>query len=397
MGDLISVSIAKQLIRENTSPLGQVMVPLDDAAGLILADDIIAPVDIPSYPQSSMDGYAINMTGWKIHGSLQVQGVIAAGSSENKSLENDQAARIFTGAAVPSGTDTVIMQEHALVKDNYLVSIGPNPVEVGANVRAVGSEVMKGTIALPANSFLTPGAIGFLAGMGIDRVPVVPKPRVAVIVTGNELLTIGAPLTYGMVYDSNSHSLTAALRSIGSINCQVYHAHDSPDHLQEILAKAIETNDMVILTGGVSVGDYDHVIGAAKAAGVEKVFHKVRQKPGKPIFYGQKGDKPVFGLPGNPASVLTCFYQYVTIAISRLTSCDFQLPVRQAELMGDYLKPIGITHFLKGIYNGQTVFLPEGQESYKMNSFARANCIVEIPDETAEVKKGQKVAIYRII
>jgi len=395
MADLITVSQAKDLIFQHVGSLRPIQTGLNNASGKVLAEDIISPLSIPSYPQSSMDGYAINLQGWKKYGSLRITNIVAAGSTDVIELGMDEAVRIFTGAAVPKGADTVIMQEHAVVKENVLVSIGSSTIEAGSNVRTEGSEIQRGAQALQKGALLTPGAIGFLAGMGINSVNVIPLPAVGIIVTGNELLSVGTPLKFGMVYDSNSHALLAALKEAGITQSRVYHVHDSPEHLSKVLSDAIKENDMVILTGGVSVGDYDHVITSANASGVKRIFHKVRQKPGKPIFFGMEGGTPVFGLPGNPASVLTCFYEYITLALSRLTGQNHTLDVHEAVLSGSYKKPAGITHFLKGIYSDGKVHLPEGQESYKMNSFAIANCLVVIQEMDGEVKEGQKVEIHR--
>jgi molybdopterin molybdotransferase len=156
----------------------------------------------------------------------------------------------------------------------------------------------------------------------------------------------------------------------------------------------LSKSNIVLMTGGVSVGDYDFTVIASENCGVQKVFHKIKQKPGKPIFFGKKGNVLFFGLPGNPASVLTCFYEYVLIALGKMTSQKLQLKSKQVNILSTYKKLSGITHFLKGIFDGETVQLPSGQESYKLNSFAQANCLVVIPASVTEVNVGEKVEIH---
>jgi molybdopterin molybdotransferase len=219
-------------------------------------------------------------------------------------------------------------------------------------------------------------------------------PKVSIIVTGNELQSPGEPLGYGQVYEANSFTLLSALKEIGIEPLAMYRCGDDPVQLSEILLNALEMSDVVLMTGGVSVGEYDFTTLAFDNCGVTKIFHKIKQKPGKPILFGKSGDKLVFGLPGNPASVLTCYYQYVLPAFSSLSGRMLTLPVQEALLKEAYKKPAGLTHFLKGYYNGDTVELLSGQESYKLNSFAKANCLAEIPEETTAVEAGSPVKIH---
>jgi molybdopterin molybdotransferase len=388
---MISVSEARMLVKNHASKLPSVVLPLSKARGLVLASQIMAPYSIPAYPQSSMDGFAFAYDIWK--SPLKLVGTMAAGSSEAYKLKAGEAVRIFTGAAVPEGADTVLMQEKARVENGMLL-IEDAGLTKGANVRPVGSEITKGEIALPAGTLLTPAAIGFLAGIGITEVTVTPLPTVSIIVTGNELQTPGEPLEYGQVYEANSFTLLAALGELGIKPLGVYHSGDDPLQLTEILLNALEETDVVLITGGVSVGDYDFTEAAFDACGVEKVFHKIKQKPGKPLLFGVQGDKLVFGLPGNPASVLSCYYQYVLTGFSVLANRNLNLPVQIVPVGNSYKKPSGITHFLKGHFYGEQVELLSGQESYKLNSFAKANCLAEIDEDVTEIKEGDLLKIH---
>jgi molybdopterin molybdotransferase len=391
--EFIEVTDARKLIRENIKIPDPVRVSISSAAGLILAEDIFALTDVPPFMQSSMDGYAINYQGWKKNEALKIEGMVQAGLTELNPLKSDEARRIFTGAAVPDGADTVVMQEKVGIQDGKLI-IKDNNLVSGQNVRIQGSEAKKGEIALEKGHLLNATAIGFLAGLGIHELMVYPAPTISIILTGNELQQPGLALSYGQVYESNSYALNAALREAGILNVDVFSAEDDLKILIEVLAIAMQKSNLVLLTGGVSVGDYDFVIRAANANGIDQVFHKIRQKPGKPIYFGKKDEKYIFGLPGNPASVLTCFYEYVYPAIGLLSNRQKEMVKLNAVLESDINKPSGITHFLKAYYNGKTVRELKAQESFRLSSFAKANCLIELKSEQSEFKAGDEIEIH---
>jgi molybdopterin molybdotransferase len=390
---MISVAEAKKIISENVSPLELVTLSLRDASGLILAEDVYATTDIPAFPQSSMDGYAFSFEGWKQHKRLKIAGEVAAGSNETFTLDPGEAVRIFTGAAVPAGADTVIMQEKIKIEDGKLI-IENDDLLQGNSVRSQGSEIKAGALALGKDDFLSPAAIGFLAGIGITEVKVYPNPSISIIITGNELQQPGKPLQHGQVYESNSFALKAVLKQLSIDSTQILYAADKPEIVTDTLKKALQQSDVVLLTGGISVGDYDFVLQAATECGVEKLFHKVKQRPGKPLYFGKKENKLVFGLPGNPSSVLTCFYQYVIPGLEQLSKRKISLQTMQVPLSRSFQKNTGLTHFLKGIYNGKTAASLDAQESYRLSSFATANCLIQIDEETTTLKEGELVNVY---
>jgi len=390
---MISVSEAKKIIDQSVSCLQPVTVPLQESAGLILAVDVYASMDIPAFPQSSMDGYAFSFEGWKKHKKLKITGEVAAGSHETFTLEPKNTVRIFTGAAVPAGADTVIMQEKIQLENGEL-KIEDETIQQGNSVRLKGSEIKAGELALGKESVLSPTAIGFLAGIGITDVKVYPNPSIAIIITGNELQQPGEPLQHGQVYESNSFALKAVLQQLNIADIKVQYATDKPEVLTGTLKKALEQADVVLLTGGISVGDYDFVLQSATECGVEKLFHKIKQRPGKPLYFGKKESKLVFGLPGNPASVLTCFYQYVTPALEKLSKRKIGLQALQVPLEGSFKKATGLTHFLKGFYNGKTVIPLDAQESYRLSSFAKANCLIQVDEDITSFKEGELVDVY---
>lgn len=391
--EFIEVSEAKRIIRETIKSPEPERMSISLAAGLILAEDVYSKTDIPPFNQSSMDGYALNYEAWKQNDTLKIEGLAQAGLSEKKSLERGYACRIFTGAAVPSGADTVVMQEKVGIDTDKLIINDKNLVS-GQNVRLQGSEAKKGELALKKGYLLNAPAIGFLAGLGIHELMVYPRPKISLILTGNELQQPGFALNHGQVYESNSYALSAAIRQLGILNVDVFTAEDDLAILSEILAIAMEQSDLILLTGGVSVGDYDFVTRAAEANGVVKIFYKIRQKPGKPIYFGKKGEKYIFGLPGNPASVLTCFYEYVYPAIALLSKQEKELIKRKAILDTAIKKAAGLTHFLKGYFDGKTVIELNAQESFRLSSFAKANCLIQLEAHCTDYKAGEEVEIH---
>jgi molybdopterin molybdotransferase len=390
---MISVTEAKNLIRANATALAPVTILLEEAVGRVLAADVFAGMDIPMFNQSAMDGYAFSFAGFQLHKTLAIHGEVPAGAPYSFELQANQATRIFTGAPVPPGADTVVMQEKVQVNDGQL-HILDEQLSAGSNVRLKGSEIKEGGLMLSKGQLLTPAAVGFLATTGVVEVPVYPTPRVSIIVTGNELVQPGWPLYIGQVYECNSFQLRAALQLLQIVNVPVFEAKDDPDTVKNRLQNALDKSDVVLLTGGVSVGNYDFVPEAAAACGVTTLFHKLKQRPGKPLFVGKKDNKLVFGLPGNPSSVLTCFYEYVIPALEVLMQLKPVLKTIQAPLGKAYVKNAPLTFFLKAYYDGQQVVPLDAQESYRLRSFAMANCLLYLPEEQMAFREGELVEVH---
>ena len=390
---MISVSEAKNIVRTNTEPLIPVTVPLQQAAGLVLAEDIFASVDIPAFNQSAMDGYAFAFGDYSAANTLQIAGEVPAGVSVNFENVAGKAVRIFTGAPVPKGADTVVMQEKTTVENNCLLILDEQLVQ-GSNVRQKGSEIKAGALGLQKGTFLSPAAIGFLAGIGVAQLKVYPKPAVTLIVTGKELQQPGKPLQAAQVYESNSLTLRAALQQLHIFKIEVIVVDDDIDVLQKTLRESLQTSDIVLLTGGISVGDYDFVLQAAEWCGIEKKFHKIKQRPGKPLYFGKKQATTIFGLPGNPSSVLTCFYEYVIPAIEEMTMRKGIIMTEQLILGKAYSKKTGLTHFLKGKKEGNFVYALDAQESYRLSSFANADCLICLPENKEEFNDNDLVEVH---
>jgi len=399
---MISVAEAKQKVLQHATNLPPARMRLLQVAGMVLAEDVYSPINIPPFDQSSMDGYAFSFEDWKANKSLKIKGEMAAGSNDVAGLSSGKAIRIFTGAALPPGADTVVMQEKTKTRYDSLVIEDDNLLK-GLNVRVKGSEIRVGDLALAKDTLLTPAAVGFLAGVGITEVLVYPYPSVSIIVTGNELQTPGQPLLQGQVYESNSFSLQAALKQLHITQIKVDNAEDTLEKVRQVLKDALQQSDIVFLTGGVSVGDYDFVATAAAENGVEKIFHKIKQRPGRPLYFGKKAcpnevigqeSKLVFGLPGNPASVLTCFYEYVEPALKKMIKQKTGMQIMHSPLAKPFKKVTGLTHFLKGFYDGKTVMALHAQESYRLSSFAKANCLIKIDEEKTVCEEGELVEIH---
>jgi molybdopterin molybdotransferase len=388
---MISVQEARTIIR-NTVPKASIRsIPLREAAGLVLAADIIAPYDIPAFRQSSVDGYAF------IHADrneqLTVEGLVQAGPAIPGTVSTKMATRIFTGAPVPDGADTVVMQEK-ITRSGDGLTIHDDSIQQGDNIRPAGSEIQAGKLAMTESTPLTAAALGFLSGIGIADVKAYLAPTVTIILTGNEIRQPGQALAYGQVYDANSVMLLAALRNIGITNTQLLWTADNASETENTLRKALAESDLVLATGGVSVGDYDFVAAAAKACNIQQHFHRIKQKPGKPLLYGTAENRIFFGLPGNPSSVLTCFYEYVLPAIEQFMHRPSANRMVLARAKAAFRKPAGLTHFIKAWYDGDTVTPLHAQESYRLHSYAQANCLIVLPEENTGFAAGDAVTIH---
>ena len=308
----ITVSEAKALLKKHI-PIGSTQLcPIRLSNGKVLAKNTIAPMDVPSFDNSAMDGYAL---AWEDDGeSREVLGLVAAGDSELKSLQKGEAARIFTGAPIPPGADTVIQQEK-IIRTGNKIQFERKDFRPGASVRLRGAQCKKGDEILQVGSRVNPGTIALLASLGIAEVEVYNLPKVALIVTGNELREVGQQLNSGQIYNSSGPAIQAYLDDLGVKDVQIFHAEDDFEKVILTIREALKVCDFLLLTGGISVGDFDFVKDGLSENGVEEIFYKISQRPGKPLFAGKKEGKIVFALPGNPASVLTCFLNYVKPSI----------------------------------------------------------------------------------
>jgi len=387
---MISVAEAKRKIIENCPAPKIIQVPLAGAGGFVLAENLFAPMDAPHYNQSAMDGYAFAYNDWDRKSGLDVIGEVQAGNTFKAGIKPMQALRIFTGAAVPPSADTVVIQENVQREDNVIFIKDPNLLK-GNNVRIAGSQTKKADLVLQKGHLLTPASIALLAGLGISYVHVFSLPSVSIIATGKELLKHGECLVEGKIYESNSFGLNAVLHQMGIFPSSIQIVDDNETEICRAINNQLHV-DILLITGGVSVGDYDFVIAALKKCAVKTIFHKVKQKPGKPLFFGTCNQSLVFGLPGNPASVLTCFYEYVAEAIKCYTQNQF-FNISWMPLNKSFSKKAGLTFFLKGKIFHNKIEILDSQESYKMNSFALADGIIELEEPKEKFEQNEMVRV----
>ncbi|MFV5685459.1 gephyrin-like molybdotransferase Glp [Flavobacterium sp. GB2R13] len=386
---MIQVDQALSIIAENSCKMPIRKIKVAKSLGFILAEAIYSPMDMPPFRQSAMDGYAFT------HGELQQFNVVSisqAGDFSNKKIKKDQAIRIFTGAYVPDNLDTVVIQEHTTI-ENKILEITQMPV-LFANVRNKGEQIKENELVLENNAVITPAAIGFLACLGITEITVYAKPKVAIVVTGNELVKVGKKLSEGKIYESNSIMLEAALQGIGIKKIETFRVKDNLKATKRVLKSCLAAFDVVLVSGGISVGDYDFVKEALLSNGVEELFYKINQKPGKPLFFGKKDKTIVFALPGNPASTLTSFYIYVHPALKINMGFEaIHLPKIKRKITTQFENTSGKTLFLKGFYDAGKVTVLESQSSAMLNTFAVANALICLPYDAVNIEKNQEVLV----
>ncbi len=389
---MIQVEQALAIIENNCPKMPIRKIKVRKSLGFILAEAIYSPIDMPPFRQSAMDGFAF------LHSELtqfEVIGTSQAGDYSNIALEKNQAIRIFTGAYVPDNLDTVVMQEHTTVDDNT-ITIDKMPL-CFANVRNQGEQIKENQLVLEKGTSINPAAIGFLACLGITEIAVYAKPKVAIVVTGNELVKPGNHLPKGKIYESNSIMLETALRGIGIQKTATFNVKDNLKATKKVLKNCLSDFDVVLVSGGISVGDYDFVKEALLSNGVEELFYKINQKPGKPLFFGKKDETIVFALPGNPASTLTSFYVYVLAALKKRMGFEaINLPKIKRKINIDFTNTSEKTLFLKAFYNEEKVSILESQSSAMLNTFALANAFVCVPYDQENIKKDQEVMVIPI-
>jgi molybdopterin molybdotransferase len=391
---MISVEQAKELVNKSVFPLSIKDVDVSDALDFFLAEEIVAPISIPSFNQSAMDGYAFSFE--SVSKTLPIVEEVAAGDTRKIEIKSTEAVRIFTGSNVPSSCDTVVMQELTEIVDGELI-VKDAGLKEGGNIRFKGSQIKKGSIALEKGTKINAATIGFLSTLGITKVKVYQSPRVTIIATGDELVKPGIELEVGQIYESNTFMLKAALNKL-NIEPTIVVIEDSKIATQRAVDDALENNELLLLSGGISVGDYDFVKEALELNGVEEVFYKVKQKPGKPLYFGKTKKCYVFALPGNPAAALTCFYQYVSVAINIMKGVkDSRVSILKLPIAAALIKKEGRAVFYKAYTDFNTVTILEGQGSDVLKSFALANCFVYAKAEVAIIAKNDMVEVQLIL
>lgn len=385
---MIGVAEAKQRVLAAARPLPADQVGLGEAAGRFLAEEVCAPFDHPLFDCSAMDGYAFafGASQWKVVGE------VAAGDAFPRALAAGECVRIFTGAMIPEGADTVVMQERVQRRGD-LITHTDAKLKQGSNVRYKGEQLHVGEVVLERGVTMEAGAIGLLASVGVREVRVAAKPRVALLITGNEF-TEGAIPQPGKIFGSNGVMLQAALRKAG-IEAMVGHAGDDREALIAAWKELAQANDLIISTGGVSVGDHDLIPPTLKDLHADIRFHGVMQKPGKPMLLAMLGGTVVFGLPGNPRAVMVLFMEYVLPFLRAMQGSTAPwmrsdvLPVdRELRVKGERAE------FRAAHVEGGKVRLLADEGSHMLRSITEANAIAFIPAQVRELKAGDPIEVH---
>jgi molybdopterin molybdotransferase len=394
------VAKAREFIHRFLEPVtARLRVPIRGALGRVLAEDVVSPVDVPSHRNSAMDGWAARGADLAADGesTLEEIGSSFAGRPFAGRVGAGQCVRIMTGGVVPEGADTVVMQERAKAEGRRITFAAGQ--KTGQHVREAGEDLRRGAVALAKGRIVRPAELGLLASLGIGEVSVFRPLRVAFFSTGDELKSIGTTLGEGEIYDSNRYTIHGMLTRLGCEVLDLGVVRDDPALLEVAFAEAAASADVVITSGGVSVGEADFVKDMLAKLG-EVVFWKIAMKPGRPLAYGRIRGAHFFGLPGNPVSVMVTFYQFVRDALLRLQGADPVTPVPTfpATCAAPLRKAPGRTEFQRGVLSrgadGAWTVRPTGEQgSGILKSMSEANCFIVLGEAVGNVEPGTPVEV----
>lgn len=402
---MLTVEQALQLVKEQALPLSPRRVPLAEAAGLVLAEDVASDVDSPPHDKAVMDGYAV-ASGDRTEIRLVIE-EIAAGDVPKRVVTPGMAARIMTGAPLPEGADAVVPVEDSEPLDGGRVRLRRVDPRAGQHVLARGTSVRAGDIVVRRGAMLRPIEIAILAEAGSAFVSAHPRPRLAVLATGNELVPVETRPAAGQIRNSNSPLVVAAANAAGATGIDLGIARDNQDELRKAIERGLAA-DVLVLSGGVSAGKFDLVPQVLAELGVRQVFHKVSLRPGKPLWFGFRDGADsrtlVFGLPGNPVSSFVCFELFVRPAISALAGQGFaSVPTASARLTHDFpykggresCLPARVSNLAAGDAQ-PTVEILKWHGSADLAALAEANALVRLGSEPAQLEAGVTVEVLRI-
>lgn len=397
--NILNVAEAREAMLDALAPItGWETLPIRRALDRILYRDVTAPFDVPAHDNSAMDGYAVRIADLSANSEtrLKVVGTAFAGNAFSGMVGNGQAVRVMTGAVLPRGADAVVVQEVIRI-DGDAVFV-PQGQQAEQNVRRAGEDLALGKPALVAGKRLGPAEIGLLASLGISEVSVRRRLRVAFFSTGDEVASIGRPLAPGEIYDSNRYTLYGALTRLGVNLIDMGVVRDDPVALEQALKDAAAQADVILTSGGVSVGDADYIRELTSRLGNIE-FWKLNIKPGRPMAFGRIGDAWLFGLPGNPVAVMVTFYQVVLDAIYKLMGCSPmpERPLFKVPCVSAITKSQARREFMRGrlfVDNGVWKVQLEGnQGSGILSSMSSANCFIVLPETSSDIKAGDLVDV----
>ena len=390
----MSVAQARAFIQQFLSPVVETeTLPVMQSLGRVLAADIISPSNVPNHNNSAMDGYAFKFSeGIKI---IKVIGTAFAGKAFAGDVKAGECVKIMTGAVIPQGADTVVMQERIAIKSDCITLLEV-PVK-GANVRLAGEDLKLGQTVLAKGHILKPADLGLIASLGMGEINIYRKLKVAFFSTGDELVGVGNALQTGQIYDSNRYTLFGMLSRLGVVISDCGVVPDKPDLLEKTLLKAAKENDVVITSGGVSVGEADFMKGLLAKHG-QVLFWKINMKPGRPLAYGKVNDAHYFGLPGNPVSAMVTFYQFVQPALRALSgAAAVAMPYFNVVCVENIKKATGRTEFQRGVLfesGGTWKVKPlPNQGSGVLSSMCAANCFIVLDETIGNCEAGKMVNV----
>lgn len=393
-----TVAEHRKRVAELVGLMPVLQLPLDECLGLVLAADVIAPLSLPPFDNSAMDGYAVRAAELAGEGpvTLPVTDDIPAGRTEISPLEPGTVQRIMTGAPVPPGADAVIQVE---LTDGGTETVTINgKVRPGANIRTAGDDVQKGDPVLTAGTVLRPSTVGLASALGLPELPVRRRPRVLVLSTGSELVEPGRPLQPGQIYESNGTMLAAAVRDAGGTAVQLKFVPDDVEEFHRALTPYLGSVDVIVTSGGVSAGAYEVVKDAL--AGHDVKFTKVAMQPGGPQGSGRYEGVPVLTLPGNPVSAQVSFEVFVRPALlASMGHTQVERPTARATVTSPLTSPAGKTQFRRGLYDpssGEVVTPVGGPGSHLLSALALSNCLIEVPEDVTEVAAGAEVVVRHL-
>jgi molybdopterin molybdotransferase len=390
----MSVQQARDFIQQFLDPVTETeILPIRESLNHILAEDVVSPSNVPNYNNSAMDGFAFKYSeGIKM---IKIIGTAFAGKPFNGEIKASECVRIMTGAVIPNGADTVVMQEKTVNKGEYINLL--EAPKAGSNIRLAGEDLKKGQHVLVKGHKMNAADLGLLASLGIAEVATYRQLKVAFFSTGDELVSVGSPLKEGQIYDSNRYTIYGMLHQLNIEVVDLGAIPDNPSLLEDTLLKAAHENDVVITSGGVSVGEADYMKMLLAKHG-QVMFWKINMKPGRPLAYGKIGHAHYFGLPGNPVSTMVTFYQFVKQALLTLMGCKIKpTPILKVECANVIKKAKGRTEFQRGyLYEDDGTWKVKAlinQGSGILSSMSEANCFIVLPEESDGSEAGALVDV----
>ena len=387
---LPSIDEARATLLAAVQPLTPTNLPVNDTLGLVLAEDVRAAHDVPSFANSAMDGFAVRAG--QAGQRLRIAGESRAGAPYASTILDGEAVRISTGAALPAGADGVLQIE--LVQDDEDAVTLREAVAPGRNVRDAGTDLRAGATVLTSGTRIGPAELGIAIGAGRQGLLVAPRPRVAIVTTGDELVEAGAPLRPGQIHDSNGPTLAALAARAGAEVVGRGHAVDDPEATRAVIAEALDVADVLVLAGGVSVGPHDHVKQALTDLGVDELLWRIALRPGKPTWLGHRGAQLVFGLPGNPVSAYVTFLLFARPALNALQGADATVPRTRAMLAVDVPRHPDRDECVRVRRRDDGSVEPTGpQASHVLSSLLGAEALAVVPRGEGDLPAGSEVTL----